>query len=81
MAGSDWEEDGDVRGHGWQEGKVDAAAQHGINAWQPSVGFGLTLIASAVVLFFSVARPESQVYLHTHKHNTHTHTHTHTHTI
>ena len=29
--------------------------------WQPSIPFGLALVASAVVLFFSVARPESQV--------------------
>ena len=29
--------------------------------WQPSISFGLALVASAVVLFFSVARPESQV--------------------
>ena len=28
----------------------------------PGVGFGLTIIASAVILFLSVARPESQVY-------------------
>lgn len=37
-------------------------AQHhdGRPAVNPGVGFGLTLIASAVVLFFSVARPQSQ---------------------
>jgi hypothetical protein len=62
MAGGDGEEEGDVGGHGRQEDTVDAAAHHNRDEWQPSVGFGLTLIASAVVLFFSVARPESQVY-------------------
>ena len=29
---------------------------------QPGVGFGLTLIASAIIMFLSVARPESQVH-------------------
>jgi len=39
------------------------ASRDGELEWQPSVGFGLTLIASAAVLFLSVARPESQVKL------------------
>ena len=33
-----------------------------LQEWQPGVGFGLTLIASAIIMFLSVARPESQVH-------------------
>ena len=48
---------GDILKHRPLEAKDNGAHVE----WQPSVGFGLTLIASAFVLFFSVAHPESQV--------------------